>query len=158
MIEPEIKTQIFTVRCTIGQEKSVANLIDKKASLKKLDLRAILIPETLRGYIFVESPDQSFVDQAVYGIPHIRGRISGKVEIEELDNFLIPRPSVEGLDVGDIVEITSGPFKGTRAKVIRVNETKEEVTVELLESIVPIPIKVHGDFVKVTAKREEEEL
>ena len=61
----------------------------------------------------------------------------------------------------DIVEIISGPFKRSEAKITRVDKTKEEVVVELLEAAVPIPISLRMDAVKVirredSAKEEED--
>ncbi len=57
----------------------------------------------------------------------------------------------------DIVEIISGPFKREKAKVTRIDQQKEEVIVELLESAIPIPITVKLDAVKVIRRESEEE-
>jgi len=57
----------------------------------------------------------------------------------------------------DIVEIISGPFKREKAKIVRIDETKEEVVVELLEAAVPIPITVKLDSVKVIRRESDEE-
>jgi transcriptional antiterminator NusG len=57
----------------------------------------------------------------------------------------------------DIVEIISGPFKRENAKVTRIDQQKEEVVVELLESAVPIPITVKLDTIKVIRREGEEE-
>jgi transcriptional antiterminator NusG len=48
------------------------------------------------------------------------------------------------------------PFKREKAKVVRVDKTKEEVIVELLEAAVPIPITVKLDNVKVIRRTKEE--
>ncbi len=44
---------------------------------------------------------------------------------------------LENIDIqlGDIVEIVGGPFKGERGKVKRLNKQKSEVIVELLDAI-----------------------
>ncbi|MHA1754723.1 MAG: transcription elongation factor Spt5 [Candidatus Odinarchaeia archaeon] len=91
------------------------------------------------------------------GIPHVRGKVVGKINIKEIEHVLIPRPPTEGLDVGDTVEIIGGPFKGERAKVNRIDESKSEVVLELLESSYPIPIKVHADYIKLIEKGISEE-
>ena len=59
---------------------------------------------------------------------------------------------IEELDAEDIVEIVGGPFKGMRAKITRVDKTKEEVVLELLEATFTLPITVHADYVKVVEK------
>ena len=53
---------------------------------------------------------------------------------------------------GLTVELIAGPFKGEKAVVKRVDSAKEEITVELYESVVPIPITVRGDNVRVVEK------
>ena len=56
---------------------------------------------------------------------------------------------------GDIVELVAGPFKGEKARVMKIDETKEEITVELFEAMVRIPVTVRGDSVRVLQKEEE---
>ncbi|MHA1961229.1 MAG: transcription elongation factor Spt5 [Candidatus Thorarchaeota archaeon] len=115
-------------------------------------VKAILVPETLRGYVFLETLEFRDVELAISGVPHVRGRVGGKVSFEEIDKFLAPPPAVEGVAEGDVVEIISGPFKGERARVSRVETAKEELILELLDSPHTIPIRVHADFVKIVEK------
>ena len=140
---------IWTLRATIGQEKAIAKHIREKIKNKKIGVWSLLIPEALRGYIFIESNSIESIDKAIIGIPHVRSRVVGEVAISELESFLVPKPTIEGLHVNDIIEIISGPFKGSRAKINRIDVGREEVTVELLDSQIPIPIKLHSDFCKV---------
>lgn len=150
-------TDIFAVRTIIGQERAVAEMIAAKAKAQNVDLKAILVSEDIKGYVFVEAEHQQEVDNIISGIPHIRGKVVGKVELSELEYILIPKPPTEGLEVGDTVEIVGGPFKGERAKVNRIDAAKGEVTLELLESAYPIPIKVHADYIKLVEKGNVEE-
>jgi transcriptional antiterminator NusG len=120
-------------------------------------VKAILVPETLRGYVFIETEEFRDVEIAISGVPHVRGRVGGKVSLDEIDKFLVPKPAAEGLSVGDIVEIISGPFKGERAKVSRVETAKEELILEILDSPMTIPIRVHADFAKLVEKAKGEE-
>ncbi|MBN2142156.1 transcription elongation factor Spt5, partial [Candidatus Woesearchaeota archaeon] len=55
----------------------------------------------------------------------------------------------------DIAEIISGPFKREKCKITRIDKTKEEVVVELLEAAVPIPLTLKMDAVKVIRRDEE---
>jgi transcriptional antiterminator NusG len=50
------------------------------------------------------------------------------------------------------VELVAGPFKGEKARVQKIDESKEEITVELFEATVPIPVTVRGDSVRVLEK------
>jgi transcriptional antiterminator NusG len=118
---------------------------------------AILVPETLRGYVFLETLEFRDVELAISGVPHVRGRVGGKVSFDEIDKFLVPKPAAEGISIGDVVEIISGPFKGERAKVARVEAAKEELILELLDSPHTIPIRVHADFAKIVEKAVREE-
>jgi transcriptional antiterminator NusG len=60
------------------------------------------------------------------------------------------------MEVGDLVEISSGPFKGERARIVQVDKEKEEVTVEFFEATVPIPVTVKSESVKVIQKKGAE--
>ncbi len=196
----ETGTSIYAVRTTIGQERSVTDLIttavigetdvwrcpfcleefssekatkDHMKGCKKKKktgepelvstnqllgrVKAILVPETLRGYVFIETTEFRDVEIAISGVPHVRGRVGGKVSLDEIDKFLAPPPAAEGISVDDVVEIISGPFKGERAKVARVDAGKEELILELLDSPYTIPVRVHADFAKIVERAERKE-
>jgi transcriptional antiterminator NusG len=150
-------TSIFAVRTTAGQEKNVANLIAIRVGSSKLPIKSILVPEMLKGYIFVEAEGPHFVEEAIAGIKHIRSRVPGIVSFSEVERYIVIRPVIEELDVNDVVEVISGPFKGMRAKITRIDKTKSEVVLELLEATFTLPITVHADYVKVVEKSRKEE-
>lgn len=133
-----------------GKKKGEPKLVSKNQLLGRV--MAILVPETLRGYVFLETTEFRDVEIAISGVPHVRGRVSGKVSLEEIDKFLAPPPAAEGISIGDVVEIISGPFKGERARVSRVDTSKEELILELLDSPHTIPLRVHADFAKIVEK------
>ncbi|NYT01631.1 MAG: transcription elongation factor Spt5 [Methanosarcinales archaeon] len=148
------ETSIYVVKTTANQERAVANLIAQIARKEKYDIRSLLVPDVLKGYVLVESPAPEIVDQAIQGVPHARSVIKGASSFEEVEHFLTPKPAVTGITEGSVVELISGPFKGEMARVKRVDVTKEEITVELFEAMVPIPITVRGDHVRVLSKDE----
>jgi transcriptional antiterminator NusG len=149
-------TSIFAVRTTAGQEKNVANLIASKAESNKLPVKAVLVPEMLKGYVFIEAEGPHFVEEAISGIKHVRSRVPGIVSFSEVEKYIVVKPVIEELDVDDVVEIISGPFKSMRAKITRIDKTKSEVTLELLEATFTLPITVHADYVKVVEKAKKE--
>ena len=53
--ENKISTAVFAVRTTAGQEKNVANLIEAKVKMNELQIKAVLVPEMLKGYVFIEA-------------------------------------------------------------------------------------------------------
>ncbi|UCE43399.1 MAG: transcription elongation factor Spt5 [Candidatus Bathyarchaeota archaeon] len=148
----KFSSAIFAVRTTAGQEKNVANLVAAKVRTNSLAINAILVPETLKGYVFLEAEGPHVVDEAIGGIKHVRSRVPGIVGLSEVERYIVAKPIIEELDVGDIVEVVGGPFKGMRAKITRVDQTKEEVVLELLEATFTLPITVHADYVKVVEK------
>ena len=150
------ESAIFVVKTTANQERSVANLITLVARKDHLDIRAIIAPDELKGYVLIEAPDSGVVEQAIQTVPHARAVVKGQSSIEEISHFLTPKPTVTGITEGAIIEVTSGPFKGERARVKRVDEGHEEITVELFDAVVPIPITIRGDTVRVLRKEEEE--
>lgn len=148
---------IFAVRTTAGQEKNVANLIAARVEMGKLPIKAVLVPEMLKGYVFIEADGPHFVEEAIAGIKHVRSRVPGIVDFSEVERYIVVKPVIEGLDEEDIVEVVGGPFKGMKARITRVDKTKEEVTLELLEATFTMPITVHADYVKLLEKGKKEE-
>ena len=53
------------------------------------------------------------------------------------------------------MELVSGPFKGERAKVVRIDESREEVVLELIEAAVPIPVTVQADQIRIIQKEAD---
>ncbi len=155
----EHSTKIFAVKTTTGQERNVARLVAAKIEMNNIPIKAILVPETLRGYIFIEAEGPHFVEEAIGGIRHVRSRVPGVVSFSEIERYVVRKPIIEELSENDIVEVTGGPFKGMRAKITRIDKTKGEVTLELLEATFTLPITVHSDYVKMVekAKTESEE-
>jgi len=152
----EYPTKIFAVKTTTGQEKNVARLVSAKVEMNKIPIKAILVPETLRGYVFMESEGPHFVEEAIAGIKHVRSRIPGIVSFAEVERYIVKKPIIEELSENDIVEVTGGPFKGMRAKITRIDKTKGEVTLELLEATFTLPITVNSDYVKLVEKAKVE--
>jgi len=148
---------IFVVRTTAGQERNVAEAIEARVSATGLPIYSILAPETLRGYVFIEALGSHTVDEAIAGIKHAKSHVPGVVGISGVEKFLVTKPIIEELSVGDTVEITGGPFKDMKAKIVRVDQVKEEVTIELLEATFTLPITVHADYVKILEKSKSEE-
>ncbi len=157
MEEDQDQGKIFAVRTTIGQERNVADMIANRAEKENFEVYSILVPHDIKGYIMVEGVNKSEIDKSLRGVAHARGIVEGEIGISEIEKFFEPKPMVAKVDAGDIVELVSGPFKGEKARVIRVDVKKEEITVELFEATVPIPVTVTGDSIKVVRKEVEEE-
>ena len=148
---------IYAVRTTAGQERNVANLVAMRAKANNIPIKAVLAPETLKGYIFIEADGPHLVDEAIMGVKHVRSRVPGMLSLADIERYIVVKSIIEELQVDDVVEIVSGPFKGMRAKITRIDRTKEEVTVELLEASFTLPITVPADYLKLVERGERAE-
>ena len=135
----------------------VMDFISSNVKKKDLGVYSLVRPHGLRGYIFMEAKDRQTAEQAAQNVPYARGILPNKIEYEEIEHMLEMVKREVAIQKNDIVEIISGPFKREKAKVTRIDKTKEEVVVELLEAAVPIPITVKMDSVKVVRRDTEDE-
>ena len=145
----------YAMRVLIGQEKNVAALLAQSIKHEDTGISAILAPESMQGYIFVESDKMLDMRHPALRVPNLRSLVEGDVEFDELKSFLNPEPAMVNIITGSIVELTSGPFKGEKAKVVRIDEAKEDVVLELIEAAVPIPVTVKGDQIRLIQKEAE---
>ena len=158
---PLTGTQMLVLKTQVGQERRVAEALGNKARRFGIPILGLLAPSELRGYVFIETTDPIRAEKGVRGVSYARALIKDPMTgqpkdtpFTEIAHFLTPVSAVAKIAEGDIVELVSGPFRGEKAKVTRVDDTKEEITVELIESMVPIPITVKGEHVRVLQKSQ----
>ncbi len=148
---------IFIIKVTTNKEENSVDMISDRARRKNLNVYSVSRPHGLRGYILLEAEDRDSAEEAVFNLPYVKGIIGKTISYEEIKNMI--EPSVEDISIqeGDIVEMVSEPFKKEKAKVTRVDKQKEEVTVSLLGAVVPLPVTVKIDNVRVIRRENEEE-
>ena len=151
-LQATARQSMLAVKTSIGHEKTVADSIASRAKPKPVGVFAILSPATIRGYVFVEAMNTDGLRDLIKGVRRTRGIVKGETTFGEIEHFLTPKPIVSGIVEGDIVELIAGPFKGEKARVQQIDESKEEITVELFEAMVPIPVTIRGDHVRVLEK------
>ncbi|MEM0022564.1 MAG: transcription elongation factor Spt5, partial [Archaeoglobaceae archaeon] len=142
------------IKTTANQERTVANLVELAVKKQGLKVYSILAPKELKGYIIVESENFEDAIRAIKGIPHVKGVVKKEVSFADIQHYLTPKKAVEQIKEGYTVEVTVGPFKGERGIVKRVDSTRNEITIELLEAVVPIPVTVKAENVRVVEKKE----
>lgn len=147
---------IFALRTTANREEQVLDFITSNVEKKGIDVYSIINPHGMRGYIFIEAKDRQSAEESFQGVPYARGLLPNLVRYEEIEHMLEQVKKEVNIQKHDIVEIISGPFKREQAKVSRIDQQKEEVIVELLESAIPIPITVKLDAVKVIRRESDE--
>lgn len=153
----EQKSTIYALRTTANREDQVMDFVGSNAKRKKLEVFSVIRPHGMRGYIFLEAGSKADAEQAAFNVPYARGILPKPVDYKEIEHMLEQVKKDVNIQKNDIVEIISGPFKREQAKVTRVDKTKEEVVVELLEAAVPIPITVRLDAVKVVRRDTDDE-
>ncbi len=147
---------IYTLRTTSGREGIVIDMLSSKIRAEGLPINTVFHPAEIKGYIFIEGA-LGAVQKTIKGVMHIRGLIEKPIVLGEIQHFLEYKKERIKVDLGDTVEIIGGPFKGEKGKINRIDGVKDEVTVELLEASIPIPVTIATEFVKVikTAKKPE---
>lgn len=142
-------THIYALRTTANREDQVMDFITSNVQKKGIEVYSIIRPHGMRSYIFIEASKRTEAEAAAYNVPYARGILPKEVEYKEIEHMLEQVKREVNIKKNDIAEIISGPFKREKCKVTRVDKTKEEVIVELLEAAVPIPITLKFDAIKV---------
>ncbi|MAG61624.1 transcription elongation factor Spt5 [Candidatus Pacearchaeota archaeon] len=155
--EGSTSSHIFIIKVTTNKEDRALELISDKVHKKGLNIHSLARPHGLRGYIFLEATDRDSAEEAAYNLPYVKGIIGKTVSYEEIKNMLEPVLEEINIEKGDIVEIIGEPFKKEKAKVIRVDKSKGDAVVTLLAAVVPIPVTVKLDNVKVVRRDKDED-
>jgi transcriptional antiterminator NusG len=163
----DVASYLYILKVSIGQESNVANecraRLSGTGSLVDCqdEIFAVLVSNTTRGYIFIEASAIHFVEKLigrtginVTPLKNCRKVLPGESPLEDVLPYLTPKAATSGIEEGCICEIIGGAFRGQNARVIRVNEAKEEVTVELFEAAVPVSLRLRGDQLRVVQRVE----
>ncbi|MEK6966404.1 MAG: transcription elongation factor Spt5 [Thermoproteota archaeon] len=150
----EVKSHLFAIRTTGGQEKVVMNLLENKIKMKKINVQSVLLVDNLKGYVVLEAVDANDAFNAIQGIRHIRGQLRGELEFKDIEGYLIKKSTVSELSVDSVVEIIGGPFKGMKATITRVDHEKEEATVILLDASYQLPVTVDANYLKLSTSKD----
>jgi len=136
----------------------LSEILTKKARAEKLDVYSVVHVENVKGYLFVEAPDENTLAKLIQRVKHVKGFLKKPVSLEEIKELIkaSKKPALT-VEVGDLIEMSSGPFKGERAKVLKIDDAKDEITVELMEVAVPIPVTVKSKMVKLFQKAGQRE-
>ena len=148
---------IFIIKVTTNKEERAVDMISEKAKKKNLNVYSVSRPHGLRGYILLEAEDRDSAEEAVFNLPYIKGIIGKTISYEEIKGMIEASASIVTIKEGDIVEIIGATLKGEKAKVLRIDKQKEVVVVSLLGAVVPLPVTVKIDNVKVIRREESEE-
>jgi transcriptional antiterminator NusG len=163
----DVSSYLYILKTSIGQEQNVAGEIRARlsgtGSLQDIQDKVfgVLSPHFMKGYIFVEAAAlhhvQKLIGRVGVGVTPLKNCskvLDGESPLQDVLPYLEPKAATSGIEEGCIVEISGGAFRGQSARVTRVTESKEEVTVELFEAAVPVALTVRADQVRVTQRVE----
>ncbi len=148
---------IFIIKVTTNKEEKAVDMIAERVEKKDINVFSVSRPHGLRGYILLEAEDRESAEEAAFNLPYVKGIIGKTITYEEIKAMI--EPSVENISIkeGDIVEMITEPFKKEKAKVLRIDKQKGDITVSLLGAVVPLPVTVKIDNVKVIRREDLEE-
>ena len=171
-----VAAYLFIVKTAIGSEKRVADEMQARlmgsGSLSRIqeNIFSILHPTGMRGYVMVESNALHHVEKLIgrsggrdpkarrglnqTPLKNAKTVLPGEAPLKDILPYLEPKAVTSGIEVGCIVEIVTGAFKGEKARVTSLSETKEEVSMELYEQPIPMTLKMRGDHVRVIERVE----
>ena len=98
----DTNSSIYALKTSAGQERNVARLLARKAKIAGIGVSAILVPESLKGYILVESSTKIDLRNPDMKIQHLRGVVEGSsfITFDEVKRFLKPEPIISSIQKG----------------------------------------------------------
>jgi transcriptional antiterminator NusG len=141
-------SMFFLVRTIGGQEKNAAEFVQKNAFLNKNNIYSIIYLTSQKGYLIIEGKNGQDVREVIAGVRHIKELVAGLLKIEDFDKLLVKKPAITEFKVGEVVDIIMGPFKGMKAKITKIDLSKSEVTVMLLDAPYPLSLTVEASYLK----------
>ncbi len=145
----------FVVKVTSGQERIAANMLQNKWSKMAIPIYAILVVEGMKGYIIVEAEDEAVCREFITRDKNIKGILPQPLNEAEVEKLVTIKSYAAEIEKDDMVEFVSGPFKGYKARVLKVDDVKGDITVELMDVVVPIPITTKMNTAKVLQKAQK---
>ena len=150
-----ISGRIFAVKTAGRQEKTVATFVATRAEIREKKVYSVLVFDTMKGYVFLEAPDAQVVSESISGFKHVKSQVPGIIRFHDIEKFLVTKSILTELDIGDKVEVVTGPFKGMHANITRIESVRKEVTVILLDAPYQLPVTVDADYLKILQKNSE---
>jgi len=144
----EYKSRFYAVYVTGGTEERTAIILYNRALTLGLDVRSIVVPVDIKGAVFVEVGNVGDLYDLIRGVKNVKRRRPVLVQPEDVVRLAAPRVEIPQLERGMVVEITGGPFRGMKGRIIEVYEGRGEVDVVLLESDFQMAVTVPMEYVR----------
>lgn len=140
---PSVKDpNLWMVKCQIGEERSTVlqlmrKFIAHRNSNDPLQIKSIVSPEGIKGYIYIEAYKQTHVKQAIQNVGTLRlGQYQQKmVPISEMIEVLKVTKSSSNIKVNQWVRLKRGLFKDDLAQVDYVDTSQNQVHLKLIPRV-----------------------
>ncbi len=172
----DVGSCLYIVKTAIGSEKKVSQEMHARmsgtGSLQSSigEIFSVLHPTQMRGYVFVEASAKHHVEKLIGRVggkdrssrgvvnttplKNAKGVLGAEVPLQDVLPYLEPKSATSGIEIGCLVEIVSGAFKGEKARILAVADTKEEISMELYEADIPMTLNMRADHVRVIERIE----
>ncbi len=141
--------KIFTVRTRVRSERNVGEAIEKRANTKDVNIGSIQYPTILNGYIFVECNDRQELNRLIKNIKNAQGLLNGETTTQEISGYLNTTKNKKSIIEGARIVITEGQFKGEEAIIQHINDRTKNITVELQNEVLKMPVVIKKDHCKI---------
>jgi transcription elongation factor SPT5 len=130
------------VKCRPGAEKDTAILLMRKFLTMEntdspLQIKSVIVPEGLKGYIYIESFKQTHVKQAITGVSNLKLGYwkQQMVPINEMTDVMKVVKDIIALRAGAWVRLKRGIYRDDLARVEQVDPTRSQVILKMIPRI-----------------------
>ncbi|NWV12565.1 SPT5H factor, partial [Ptilonorhynchus violaceus] len=153
---------LWTVKCKIGEERATAVALMRKFIAYQytetpLQIKAVVAPEHVRGYLYVEAYKQTHVKQAIEGVGNLRLGYWNQqmVPIKEMTDVLKVVKEVTNLKPKAWVRLKRGIYKDDIAQVDYVEPSQNQISLKMIPRIDFDRIKARMSLKDWFAKRKK---
>ncbi|XP_071058794.1 transcription elongation factor SPT5-like, partial [Pseudochaenichthys georgianus] len=133
---------LWTVKCKIGEERATAIALMRKFVAYQftdtpLQIKSVVAPDHVKGYIYVESYKQTHVKAAIEGIGNLRMGLWNQqmVPIKEMTDVLKVVKEVTNLKPKSWVRLKRGLYKDDIAQVDYVEPSQNTISLKMIPRI-----------------------
>ncbi|XP_062504136.1 transcription elongation factor SPT5-like [Corticium candelabrum] len=133
---------LWTIKCRPGSEKETAihlmrKFLTMENSESPLQIKSVVVPEGLKGYIYIESFKQTHVKQAIDGVSNLKLGFwkQQMVPINEMTDVMKVVKDIIALRTGAWVRLKRGIYRDDLARVEQVDPTRSQVILKMIPRI-----------------------
>ncbi|MBN3319107.1 SPT5H factor, partial [Atractosteus spatula] len=153
---------LWTVKCKIGEERATAIALMRKFIAYQftdtpLQIKSVVAPEHVKGYIYIEAYKQTHVKSAIEGVGNLRMGFWNQqmVPIKEMTDVLKVVKEVTNLKPKSWVRLKRGLYKDDIAQVDYVEPSQNTISLKMIPRIDFDRIKARMSLKDWFAKRKK---